>query len=104
MRSLVIPIFLYACDSWILTADVGKRTHTFKISGYRRLLNISYKDHITNEEVRRKVQAAIGEYDDLSQDTEAKMVWPHFIVFSFSKGYRKETVKEADRRRGQKTI
>ena len=32
---------------------------------YRRLLYISYKDHVTNEEVRRKIQAAIGEYDEL---------------------------------------
>ena len=32
---------------------------------YRRLLNISYKDHVTNEEVRRKIQAAIREYDEL---------------------------------------
>ena len=24
-----------------------------------------YKDHVTNEEVRRKIQAAIGEYDEL---------------------------------------
>ena len=32
---------------------------------YRRLLNISYKDHVTNEKVRRKIQAAIGEYDEL---------------------------------------
>ena len=31
----------------------------------RRLLNISYKDHVTNEEVRRKIQTAIGEYDEL---------------------------------------
>ena len=30
---------------------------------YRRLLNISYKDHVTNEEVRRKIQAA--KYDKL---------------------------------------
>ena len=28
-------------------------------------LNISYNDHVTNEEVRRKIQAAIGEYDEL---------------------------------------
>ncbi|MCG7869865.1 MAG: hypothetical protein JAY74_26275 [Candidatus Thiodiazotropha taylori] len=28
-------------------------------------MNISYKDQVTNEEVRRKIQAAIGEYDDL---------------------------------------
>ena len=32
---------------------------------YRRLLNISYKDHVTNEEARRKIQAVIGEYDEL---------------------------------------
>ena len=32
---------------------------------YRRLLNIPYKDHVTNEEVRRKIQAAIGDYDEL---------------------------------------
>ena len=25
----------------------------------------SYKDHVTNEEVRRKIQAAIGEYEEL---------------------------------------
>ena len=32
---------------------------------YRRLLNSSYKDHVTNEEVHRKIQAAIGEYEEL---------------------------------------
>ena len=58
MRSLVISIFLYACESWTLTAELEKRC-------YRRLLNISYKDHVTNEEVRRKIQAAIREYDEL---------------------------------------
>ena len=31
----------------------------------RGLLNISYKDHVTNEEVRREIQAAIGECDEL---------------------------------------
>ena len=65
MRSLVISIFLYACESWTLTAELEKRTHAFEMRCYRRLLNISYKDHVTNEEVRRKIQAAIGEYDEL---------------------------------------
>ena len=32
---------------------------------YRRLLNISYKDHVTYEEVCRKIKAAIGKYDEL---------------------------------------
>ena len=32
---------------------------------YRKLLHISYKDHVTNEEVRAKVQQAIGPHEDL---------------------------------------
>ena len=65
MRSLVISIFLYPCESWTLTAELEKRTQAFEMRCYRRLLNISYKDHVTNEEVRRKIQAATGEYDEL---------------------------------------
>ena len=65
MRSLVISIFLYACESWTLTAELEKRTQAFEMRCYRRLLNISYKDNVTNEEVSRKIQAAIGEYDEL---------------------------------------
>ena len=59
MRHLVISIFLYACESWTLTAELEKRTQAFEIRFYRRLLNISYKDYITNEEVRRKIQEAL---------------------------------------------
>ena len=59
MRSLVISIFLYACESWTLTAELEKKTQAFEMRCYSRLLNISYKDHVTNEEVRRKIQAAI---------------------------------------------
>ena len=65
MRSLVISIFLYACESWTLTAELEKRTHAFEMRCYRRVLNFPYKDHVTKEEVRRKIQAAIGEYDEL---------------------------------------
>ena len=65
MRSLVISIFLYACESWTLTTELEKRTQAFEMRCYRRLLNISYKDHVTNEDVRRKIKAAIGEYDEL---------------------------------------
>ena len=65
MPSLVISIFMYACESSTLTAELEKRTQAFEMRCYRRLLDISYKDHVTNEEVRRKIQAAIGEYDEL---------------------------------------
>ena len=76
MRLLVIYVFLYACESWTLTAELEKRTQAFEIRCYRRLLNISDKGHVTNEEVRRKIQADIGEYDKhLALVKKRKLRW-----------------------------
>ena len=65
MGSLVISIFLYACESWTITAEFEKGRQAFEMRCYRRLLNILYKDQVTNEEVCRKIQAASEEYDEL---------------------------------------
>ena len=108
MRSLVISIFLYAPESWTLTAELEKRTQAFEMRCYRRLLNISYKDHVTNEDVRRKIQAAIGEYDELlTLVKNRKLRW--FGHVSRSSGLVKTilqgTVKgKRNRRREGKTI
>ena len=32
---------------------------------YRKIIPISYKDHVTKEEVRAKIQQAIGPHEDL---------------------------------------
>ena len=36
-----------------------------EIRCYRKILQISYKDHVTNEEVSAKIQRAIGPHEDL---------------------------------------
>ena len=56
MRSLVIPIFLYACESWTLTAELQGRIQAMEMRCHRKMLYISSKDHVTNEEVRAKIQ------------------------------------------------
>ena len=63
--SLIISIYLYASEPLALTAELEKRTQAFEMRCYRRLLHISYKDRVMNEEVRRKIQAASGEYNEL---------------------------------------
>ena len=65
MRSLVTFIFLYACESWALTAELQRRIQTMEIRCYRKILRISYKDHVTNKEVCAKIQQAIGPHEDL---------------------------------------
>ena len=65
MRSLVTSIFLYACESWTLTGELQRRMQAMEMRCYRKILHISYKDHVTNEEVRPKIQQAIGPHEDL---------------------------------------
>ena len=66
VRSLVISIFPYACESWTLTAELEKRTQAFELRCYRRLLDISYKVHVINEEVRKHFQASTEEYYEMT--------------------------------------
>ena len=65
MRSLVTFVFLYACESWTLTAELQRRIQAMGMRCYRKILRISYKDLVTYEEVRAKVQQAIGPHEDL---------------------------------------
>ena len=65
MRSLVTSIFLYAYESWTLTAELQRRIQAMKMRCHSKIECISYKDHVTNEEVRAKIQQAIGPHEDL---------------------------------------
>ena len=60
MRSLVTSFFLYACESWTLTTELQGKIQAMEMRCHRKILRISYKDHVTNEEVRAKIQQAIG--------------------------------------------
>ena len=46
-----------------------------EIRCYRKILRISYKDHVTNEEVRAKIQQAIGPHEDLTIVKRRKLRW-----------------------------
>ena len=42
---------------------------------YRKILHISYKDHVTNEEVCAKIQQAIDPHEDLTIVKRRKLKW-----------------------------
>ena len=54
MCSLVTSTFLNACESWTLTAGLQRRIQAMDMRCYRKILRISYKDHVTNEKVRAR--------------------------------------------------
>ena len=105
LRSLVISIFLYACESWTLTADLQRRIQAMEMRCYRRLLNISYTEHITNEEVRNRIERVIGPYEDLLTTVKRrKLKWYGHVSRSsgLSKTIMQGTVKGGRRRGGQR--
>ena len=105
MRSLVTSIFQYACESWTLTAELQRRTQAMEMRCYRKILHISYKDHVTNEEVRAKIQRAIGPHEDLLTIVKGrKLQWYGHVSRSsgLTKTILQGTVK-GGRRQGRQT-
>ena len=73
---------------------------------YRKIVHISYKDHVTNEEVRAKIQQAIGPHEDLLTIVKRrKLQWYGHVSPSsgLAKTILQGTVKGGDRGRGGKT-
>ena len=103
MRSLVISVLLYACETWTLTADILKKLQATEMRCFRKLLGISYRDHITNDAVRDRIRQAIGPYDDiLTTVKKRKLKW--FGHVSRSSGLAKTILQgtvQGGRRRGR---
>ena len=74
MRSLVISVLLYACETWTLTADILKKLQATEMRCFRKLLGISYRDHITNDAVRDRIRQAIGPYDDILTTVQKRKI------------------------------
>ena len=53
MQMLILSTFLYACDSWTLTAEIERRIQALEMRCYRRLLNIVHDDLLTMVKKRK---------------------------------------------------
>ena len=99
--SFVTSIFLYACEPWILTAELQRRIQATEMRCYSKILCISDKDHVTKEEVRAKIQQAIGPHEDLLTIVKRHRLQWHGHV-SCSSGLAK-TILQGTVKGGKKT-
>ena len=93
----------------IVISPFGRRDHDFEllyhymIRNFRRLLGISYREHIMNEEVRSRIRQAIGPYKELLTIVkQLKLQWYGHITRSLglAKTFLQGTV-QGGRRRGR---
>ena len=52
-----------------------ERIQAMETRCYRKILRISYKDRVTDEEVRAKIEQAIGPHEDLTIIKRRKLQW-----------------------------
>ena len=102
MGSFVTSIFLYACESWTLTAAFQRRIQAMEMRYYCKILRISYKDHVTNKEVCAKIQQAVRPHETLLTIVKRhKLKW-YEPVSRLAKTILQGTVKGGRRQGRQK--
>ena len=100
MHSLVTSIFLCACESRTLTAELQRRLQAMEMKCYCKILRISFNDHVTNEEARAKIQQAIGPHKspDHRKEMQTAVVWTRL---PFIRSGQNHTARYSER--GKKT-
>ena len=85
-------------------AELQRRIQATEMRCYRKVLCISYKDHVTNEEVRAKIQQEIGPHDFLTIVKRRKLQWNGHVSRSsgLAKTILQGTMKGGRRQRRKK--
>ena len=65
LRSVVWATTLYACESWTLHSITEKKISAFEIKCYRKILNVSYKEHRTNDCIAKEIVERTGNHETL---------------------------------------
>ena len=83
MHSIIFSVFLYPCETWTLNTDLECRIWAMNMCCNRKILNISYRDNMPNEEVHHIISEAIGQHDNLLTITKKhKLRWYGHVIRS----------------------
>ena len=75
LTTCVFSVLLYASEIWTLKETDKKKLLAFEMKCYRRILRISWKDMIKNEDIRKTIAREETIID--TKETEAKAIWEH---------------------------
>ena len=56
-KSLVLPVLLYACETWRLNKDLERRLDSFGTKCLRRIMGYRWYDYVTNERLLRETES-----------------------------------------------
>jgi len=77
VKTLIWPVALYGCETWTLKKEECRKLNAFEMWIWRRMMNVSWKDKKTNEEVLQMVKEGREIVDIV---TQRKKNWIGHIV------------------------
>ena len=85
MCTLVLPIFLYACETGPSLMTCKKEYRPWRLGAFWHIFQILYKDHITKNKVTHGIQTFAGPFKDLLTTVmKCKMRWYGYVSQSTS--------------------
>ena len=60
LNTCVFPTAYYGSESWTFTKNICKRINAFETKCFRKILNVSWKEHRTNISVAREIGVKMG--------------------------------------------
>ena len=101
-----MSIFLYACETWTITADI-ERIQALEMRCFHKLLGISYSNQITNEEVKARIGNAIRPFEDLltSEKRQTEVVRARYTTIWTGQDYpTRNSSKREMKRKTEETM
>eukprot|EP00794_Sanderia_malayensis_P009858 gene9858-biopygen8121 len=76
MKSLITSIALYGCETWTHSKALEKRITAFEVRCFRRILGVTWKQKVTNAEIKRRITNEIGTFEPLLETARRrKLQW-----------------------------
>ena len=57
LKSLVLPVFLYGCETWTLNADLKRRLDVCGTKCLRRVMGYRWYDYVSNQRLLRETES-----------------------------------------------
>ena len=95
------------CETWTLTEESEMKIQAIEMRSFQRLLGISYRDHVTNEELRNTIRHAIGPYEDFITTVSVrkrKLRWYEHKTKSTGLARYREGEGQADRKKKMEDV
>ena len=73
LKSLVIPVLLYGCETWTLNADLKRRIDAFGSKSLRRIMGYRWNDYMSNQRLFPETES--GPVTSIIWDHRSPSIW-----------------------------